>query len=160
MTVKQHQIPKLCWAIILLVGAASIFGIVGVRAGDSLYGKVVAIKGPVLVTFDYGAGNYDIRLTGIAVPRQGKSAMDAERYLAKILLNRSARLRFDGRTPEGQMMGRVYTDDPEIGIVDVGLEMVRTGFATQSEKVAEYKYGELATAMEEARARKLGVWAK
>lgn len=56
------------------------------------------------------------------------------------------------------MVGRIYTDDPEIGINDVGVELVRVGLAMPQPSYTEYKYGELTQAMNEARARKLGVW--
>jgi len=43
-------------------------------AGDSLYGKVTAVKSADVVTFAYGAGQYELRLVGIEVPRKGPIA--------------------------------------------------------------------------------------
>jgi endonuclease YncB( thermonuclease family) len=147
----------------LAVATALVLGLLvqflpAARAGDSLYGKVTAVKRADLITFDYGAGRYDIRLAGIEIPTDRISIQDATRFVAEMLLDKPARLRFDGRTAAGEMIGRIYTDDPEIGIKDVGMEMVRVGMALPSRGYTGYKYGELAQAMEEARAKKLGMW--
>ncbi len=131
---------------------------VGAHAGDSLYGTVTAVKRADLITLDYGAGSYDIRLAGVAIPDDAAIAERATQYAAKLLLNRKARLRFEGRTTDGVMVGRIYTDDPDIGINDVGLELVRAGMAVPEKDVGEYKYGELDQAVREAQSRKYGVW--
>jgi|GEM_PF-3471090 len=128
------------------------------RAGDSLYGKVTAVLRPDLVTFDYGEGSYDIRIAGIVVPENRAVAEEATNFTAQMLLAKPARMRFDGRTAEGEMIGRIYTDDPEIGIKDVGLEMVRAGLAMPKRDDRGYKYGEMTKAMRQARAKRLGVW--
>jgi endonuclease YncB( thermonuclease family) len=128
------------------------------HAGDSLYGKVTAVKRADLITFDHGAGSYDIRLAGVDIPQDRAVAQEAARFMTKLLLNKPARLRFDGRTAQGEMIGRLYTDDPNVGIKDTGMEMVRAGMAMPQRAYGGYKYGEPAQAMEEARAKKLGVW--
>lgn len=127
-------------------------------AGDSVYGKVTAIKRSDLITFDHGAGSFDVRLAGIDQPQDRRLEQEAIRFMTELLLDKPARLRFDGRTPAGEMVGRLYTDDPEIGIKDAGLELVRAGMAMPQRGYAGYKYGEAEQAMSEARAKKAGVW--
>ena len=130
------------------------------HAGDSLYGKVTAIKHANLVTIDYGSGTYDIRLAGIELPDNRAILKQATDFVSKMLLEKPARLRFEGRNPDGEMIGRIYTDDPEIGIKDVGIEMVRAGLAMPQRGYEGDKYGELAKAMEEARTKKTGIWSE
>ena len=130
-------------------------------AGDSLYGKVTAVKSADLVTFDHGAGSYDIRLAGIEVPKERGVDREAAGLTATLLLDKPARLRFEGRTAAGEMIGRIYTDDPRLGIKDVGIELVRAGMAMAGPRrpaYSAYKYGELEEAMAEARAKKVGLW--
>jgi endonuclease YncB( thermonuclease family) len=132
----------------------------GVRAGDSVYGKVTAVERVDLVVLDYGAGSYRIRLVGIEVPQDQATAEEAKQFVSRMLLNKNARLRFDGRTPEGEMVGKIYTDDPEIGIKDVGLETVRTGLVVRQPSYRGYPYGEMAAAEDEARQARRGLWSQ
>lgn len=127
-------------------------------AGDSLYGKVTAVKSANLVTFDYGAGTYDIRLIGIDVPKEGPLAAEATQFVSKMVLEKNARMRFERRTPTGEMLARLFTDDPEIGIKEVAVELLQTGLARR-QKDYDYKYGELSAAENEAREAKRGLWA-
>jgi endonuclease YncB( thermonuclease family) len=152
----------------LALAAAALLTILAIppdiraTAGDSLYGRVTAVKGANLITFDYGAGTYDVRLAGIEFPRTRTAADAATQFMTELLLNKNARLRFEGRTPDGEMVGMIFTDDPEIGILDVGVEMVRAGMvmpeAEQELEETEYKYGEMEEAMQQARNNRLGIW--
>jgi endonuclease YncB( thermonuclease family) len=56
------------------------------------------------------------------------------------------------------MMARLFTDDPEIGIKEVGVELVRAGLARR-QKGFDLKYGELAAAEKEAQGARRGLWA-
>jgi hypothetical protein len=127
-------------------------------AGDSAYGKVIAVKRADLVTFDHGAGSYDIHIAGIEVAKDDASAGEATRFMTELLLNKPARLRFDGRNSKGEMVGRLHTDDPAIGIKDAGIELVRNGLAMPQSGYRGYKYDEPGQALKDARARKLGMW--
>jgi endonuclease YncB( thermonuclease family) len=132
----------------------------GVRAGDSVYGKVTAVERADLVVLDYGAGSYRIRLVGVEVPQDRAAADEATQFVSRLLLNKNARLRFDGRTPEGEMLGKIYTDDPDLGIKDVGLETVRTGLVLRQPSYRGYPYGEMTTAEDEARQAQRGLWTR
>lgn len=130
------------------------------RGGDSLYGKVTAVKRADLITLDYGAGTYDIRLAGVVLPKNRAAAQKAREFVSKMLLNKPVRLRFDGRTAQGEMVGKIYTDDPEIGIKDVCLEMVRAGKALRDPSYTGYCYNELTVAEAEAKQAQRGIWVK
>ncbi len=134
-------------------------GAVPVSAGDSLYGKVTLVRSADLVSFDYGDGQYELRLIGIDVPREGPLATKATEFVSNLVLDKNARMRFEGRTESGEMMVRLFTDDPEIGIKEeVGVELVRSGLARR-QKDFDFKYGELAAAEKEAQGARRGLWA-
>lgn len=128
------------------------------RAGDSLYGKVTEVKSASVVTFDYGDGQYDLRLVGIEAAKEGKLAEQAVQLLKVMVLGKNARMRFEGRDKEGLMRSRLFTDDPVRGIREVSQEMVRAGLARRQDGF-DFKYGELAAAENEARTARRGLWA-
>src|SRR5213593_1087537 len=92
-------------------------------AGDSLYGTVTAVDlRAEVVRFDYGHGHghgqYAIRLAGIDVPPQ--VANKARNFVATLVLDKKARIRFEYRTRSREMVARLFTAAPVIK--DVGLE--------------------------------------
>jgi endonuclease YncB( thermonuclease family) len=123
-------------------------------AGDSLYGRVTAVKGPTLVTLDYGEGSYDIRLVGIEAPR----GEEARQFLSNLVLGKNARMRLHHRGPNNELVCRLFTDDAVIGIKEVSVLMLREGLARRIGGYDE-KYGELAAAENEAKAAGRGIWA-
>jgi len=128
-------------------------------AGDSLWGKVTEVKEATLVTLDYGSGSYPIRIVGIDAPRPGEPrAEEARQLVAGLVLGKNARMRLARRGANGEMVCRLFTDDPVIGIKEVGVELLRAGLARRQADYDE-KYGELAQAESEARAAKRGLWA-
>jgi endonuclease YncB( thermonuclease family) len=127
-------------------------------AGDSFYGKVTEVKSANLVRLESGQGGYDILIVGIDVPKEGPLAKAATQFVAKLVLGKNARMRLVGRNKNGEMVSRLFTDDPEIGIKDVGLELVRSGLA-QRQKSYDYKYHELSQAENEAQKARRGLWA-
>lgn len=143
----------------LLVFAAGLFPAL---AGDSIYGKVTEVRSADLVVLDYGKGRYDVRIIGIDVPKEGPIANEAKQFVSKLVLGKNARIRFEGRNKAGEMVSRLFTDDPEIGIKDVGLELVRAGLARRrqaDDNQLGYKYGELSAAEREAQKAQRGLWA-
>jgi len=126
-------------------------------AGDSLYGKITAVKSAQVVVLDYRTGHYNIRLVGIDVP-EGPIARQAKQFVTKLLLGKHARMRLEQRAKNGDMIARLFTDDPVLGIKDVGVELVRNGLARRQGKY-DYKYGELAAAESEAQKAARGLWA-
>ena len=79
---------KATWMDAVLVGLMSFWlGLVPAHAGDSLYGTVTEIKAPDVVTLDYGAGQYELKIVGIDVPREGPIAVKAREFVSNLLLN-------------------------------------------------------------------------
>jgi endonuclease YncB( thermonuclease family) len=153
MVVRSESTAVLLFALLILrVGSISAY------CGDSLYGKVIAVKSGNEITLDAGTGKYELRLIGIDVPKEGPVATNAVRFVSDLILQKNARMRFEGRTPNGEMMARLYTDDPAIGIKEVGVELLKAGLARR-QKDFDFKYGELAAAEKEAKKAKRGVWA-
>lgn len=149
---------KAKWISAHLLGVLLLVpGLCPVFAGDSIYGKVTEVRSADLLIFDYGGGQYELRLVGIDMP-EGPLAEQAKQLVADLVLGKNVRMRFDHRAPNGEMLSRVLTDDPVIGIKDVGVELVRAGLARR-EPQFDYKYGELSAAEREARNAQRGLWA-
>lgn len=127
-------------------------------AGDSLYGKVTAVKRGDVVTFESGDEVLDLRLRGVELPADGKLAAEAEGLVARLVLGKNARMRFEGRSADGTMWVRLFTDDPALGIREVAPELIRAGLARRQQDV-DFKYGELAAAEREAQSARRGLWA-
>jgi endonuclease YncB( thermonuclease family) len=140
--------------LILLISVYPAF------AGDSLLGKVTAVRSADVVILDYGAGQYTVRIIGIDVPTNSALAEEARQFVSKLVLDKNAQMRFESRTPNGEMLSRLYSTDP---VKDVGLELVRAGLARRKpgdESLYGYKYGELTAAEREAQRTKRGIWAE
>lgn len=147
------------WAGAAILGLLMLgMGGLPARAGDSLYGKVIAVKSGDVVTLDYGAGQYDLTLLGIELPTDKAGADRAIGLVKNLVLGKNARMRFEGRDEKGVMYVRLFTDDPVIGIKEVAQELVRAGAARKKEGF-DFKYDELAKAEAEAKAARRGIWA-
>lgn len=129
-------------------------------AGDSLVGTVTAVKSANLITLDYGAGSYEVRIVGIDVGRDAIRSRDAARSMSAMVLGKQVRLRFDGRAPNGEMIGRIWIggNQPEQPVIDVGVELVRNGLVLSQKNYREYKYGEMTRAESEAKRSQRGLW--
>ncbi|MDH3523878.1 MAG: thermonuclease family protein [Acidobacteriota bacterium] len=128
------------------------------RAGDSLYGTITEVKRADVVVLDYGEGQMELKLIGIEVPTEAAFAAQSKSFVSNLVLGKSARMRFQYRTPEGVMLVRLFTDDPVIGIKEVAVELVRAGLARRQEDY-DFKYGELTRAERDARTARRGLWA-
>lgn len=125
--------------------------------GDSVWGTVTAVPSADVVVLSYGAGQFELHIIGIDVPPQ--VAERARQFVANLVLNKSARMRFEYRDRQGRMLVRLFTDDPALGIRDVAVELLRAGLARRNPDY-DYKYGELAAAEAEARKAGAGIWAQ
>lgn len=146
------------WAIGGVLGCL-VLGVVLLPAfaGDSLYGKVTEVKAADLVVLDYGAGQYDVRIVGLDAPRAEPLASQSRDFVAKLVLGKNVRMRFEQRADNGEMVSRLFTDDPVLGIQEVGVELLKAGLA-RSQVGYEDKYGELLAAENEARLARRGLW--
>jgi endonuclease YncB( thermonuclease family) len=143
---------------LLVFLALVVAGWIPAQAGDSLYGKVTEVKSGDVVTFDAGDDQYVLRLVGIEVAKDAALAKEAVQLVSQMVLGKNARMRFEGLGKDGLMQSRLYTDDPELGIKEVSLELVRAGVARRLEGF-DFKYGELSAAESEARNARRGLWA-
>lgn len=150
----KHKVASSVLLGLLILGATPYLA----SAGDSLYGKVTTVKSADVVTFNYGAGQYIIRIAGVEAPQDGQRAKEAQEFLARLLLEKNVRIRFESRNKEGEMVARLQTDDPATGIKDVGVELMKAGLVRRKPEY-DYKYGELSAAEKEARTAKRGIWA-
>jgi endonuclease YncB( thermonuclease family) len=142
--------------LVLLAGLFPAF------AGDSVYGKVTEVRSADVVILNYGRGQYVIRIIGIDVAKEGPVAGQAKEFVAKLVLGKNARMRLGSRAENGEMVSQLFTDDPVIGIKDVGLELVRNGLARRQQGEDYqfgYKYHELTKAEIEAQRAQRGLWA-
>ena len=147
---------------LLILGA----GHLPVFAGDSVYGTVIAVRSAEVVTFDYGAGRYEVRIAGIDLSAlSAADAKQAEQIVTRLVLRKNARIRLPRRAKTGTLVAQLLTDDPVDGIKDVAIELLYLGLAKSqpgSDSRFGYKYGELKAA--EARAKTAqpprGVWAR
>jgi endonuclease YncB( thermonuclease family) len=153
------SLPKLFGSLRLGTFLATLlsFTLVGL-AGDAFDGTVTSVKRTDLVTFDYGGTTYDVRIAGIDTPEDPEVAAEAVRLVSRLLLNKNCQLRFEGYTPDGEIVGRLVADDPDIGIKDVGVELVRSGLAHPQPDYQGYKYGEMNKAESEAKDTNRGIW--
>lgn len=146
----------------LILGA----GHLQVFAGDSVYGKVVAVKSADVVIFNHGTGTYVVRIVGIVPPGPGPLANSnplakkAKQFLENLVMRKGEgiRMRLEYRNDAGEMVARLLTDDPVFGVKDVGLELVSGGWAKRQPGF-DYGFGELATAESKAKEAKLNIWA-
>src|ERR1041384_7427156 len=109
----------LCFLLLISAAGAAF-------AGDALWGIVREVKSAEVVVLDWGKGTYDVRLAGIAVPKDPAIAAAARELGAKLVLGRRAYMRLEGRDPKsGEMVSRLLQGEPPF--LDVGLELVRAG---------------------------------
>ncbi|MCX6319527.1 MAG: thermonuclease family protein [Bacteroidetes bacterium] len=123
--------------------------------GDSIYGKITEVKSPTQMQFSYDSGSYNIRLVGLIIP--DKSRVASTKFVKELVLQTNCRIRLEGRTKDNELLVRLYTDDPDKGIKEVAIELLRAGLA-QRDKNFDFKYGEMESAQLEARRAKLGIW--
>lgn len=151
------------WCQWLLLGCTGLMVLlVPAFAGDSFSGKVTEVRTAEVVVIDPGTGQYAIHIVGIDAVNQSR-AEEAKAFVSRLVLGKRARMRFVDRAPNGEMMARLFTDEPGGPIEDVGLELVRAGLARRSpgdEIRFFYKYGELSAAEREAQTARAGIWSQ
>lgn len=146
---------------VLLGCVALVLGMCGLHAlaADSIYGRVTAVRSTDVVVFNYGKGEYVLRIIGIDPPSDTARSTASRRFVSNMVLGKNVRMRLERKAPNGDLYARLYTDDPVIGIKDVGLELIRAGLARR-QPTYDGKYGEMAAAENEARTARRGVWAQ
>jgi endonuclease YncB( thermonuclease family) len=150
MTPKLRA-PVFVAFLVLAAGIPSVF------AGDSVYGTVTAVNqtGEV-VTLNYGAGTYDLRIAGIAV--DPSYTVQAKQLVEQLVLGKGARMRLVHRETGGEMISEVLTGPPHVG-TNLAVQLLRAGFARRVETYDYSKYGELKKAEDAAGSAMVGIWA-
>jgi endonuclease YncB( thermonuclease family) len=138
-----------------------------VFAGDSVYGKVVAVKSADVVIFHHGTGTYVVHIVGMVPPPPGifppplgNLSKKATLFLESLVMRKGEgiRMRLEYRIGAGEMVARLLTDDTDLGVQDVGLLLVSRGWAKRQPGF-DYGFGELAKAESLAKEAKLNIWA-
>jgi endonuclease YncB( thermonuclease family) len=138
------------------------FAFAGARAAEAkvLYGVVTAVEAPEVVVLRSDAGDVELRLFGVDAPEPGQPfAADARAFVERLVGGQQVRLRFAYRDARGEMVGRLWAGD-----LDVGLALVRAGLAwrlpdAHYKPEAKGQLDALAAADAEARAARRGLWA-
>lgn len=143
--------------LLLVTATATVTPEAAARDGDSAYGRIVDVRRADVVVFAHGPRTYTLRLAGISVSADKKSANAAMALLRALVLNRDVRVRLEAHPPDGELRARVFTADPPTAIRDVSVELVRAGLVRRQGRV-DFKYGELAAAEKEARTARRGLW--
>lgn len=133
--------------------------------GDSTYGTITAVRRSNLVVFNYGKGEYNVALVGIAVSGNNAVEARARQFLNSMVLGKRVQFRFEYRARNGEMIGRLLTTDSASAASgrpfvprDVGVELVAAGLARRQADY-DYKYQELSKAESSARTARRGLWA-
>src|SRR5689334_10767729 len=87
----------------LLIFAVSLSPAFG---GDSLYGKVTAVKSPEVVVLEVGGRQHDVRIVGIDAPQEERLASEAKQFVSSLVLGKNVRMRFERRAANGEMVAR------------------------------------------------------
>ncbi len=119
--------------------------------GEKLEGKVVAVTNGDSLTLQVDKTTYKIRLHGIDAPEKDQPfGKQSTKTLSARVLGKTVKVLSQGRGQDGRTLGIVYSD----GCVNTA--MVKGGWAWYCKEVDSKN---LATAEEEARAVKAGLWA-
>lgn len=146
MTMKKISISL----VILFLAALSV-----AWTGEPLTGKAARITdGDTFVLRTKGQGDVKVQLYGIDAPERDASyGSQAAEALSAMLKGKKIRVEEDYTDRLGRTVGHVY-----VGKKDVGLELVRQGFARYVERYAPGDAG-LPAAEAEARRHRRGMWA-
>lgn len=127
-------------------------------AGDSAYGRVIEVRSVDVVVMEFGSSRFVVRLAGVVPPKEAKFAAQGQQFVEALVRGRGARMRTEGRNNDGEMVARVFVDDPQTIVKDAGVAVVLAGLACAGATSA-YKYHELQDAQAIAKRERRGIWA-
>ena len=136
--------------------ALVLFGVLASMASTApaktIRGTITEVKEPTLLVLRHEVGEYKVRIFGLESPKSGTPlAVQAREKIEALVLGKEVRLRFKLRNNKGEMVGRLFVDDAEVGV-----ELVRAGLVKWDG--SSEKNGELEAAQQEARDGKVGLW--
>lgn len=127
--------------------------------GDVFYGTVTEVSDANKFNVDTGLDKYVVRLVGIDLATEPSLVKAGKELVTKWIAGKRIQVRFEYRNESEEMVGRVMTIyNKKDGTKDMGELLVRAGLARR-QRDFDYKCGCLATAENEARAAKVGLWA-
>lgn len=145
---------RVCLAALLL-----FFFLPTLAHADVIKGKVTGVVDGDTITLMFADGSQSqVRLAGIDAPeRDQASGMEARSFLASLVIGKSIRVEFGKRDQYGRIVGKAL-----LNARDIGLEMVRAGFAWHYRQYESEQSDEdwrlYAAAEAEARQAAKGLW--
>jgi endonuclease YncB( thermonuclease family) len=139
----------------LFVGVVCVLAISASTQNTNFTGKVVRVAdGDTFTILTDGNTQIRVRIYGIDAPETGQAYSDKSRlYLANMIAGRKVVVMVQSIDQYGRKVAKVKTDS----IADVGLEMIKAGFAWHYSYIDNTKeYGQ---AERDARAKQAGLWA-
>ena len=146
------------YVVIALAATALLSQFKLANAGDALFGSVTAVRRADLVVFKAQTREYNIRVISVEPPPQKSLADSAAQFVRRLTVGKDAQARVERRNANGELVSRLLVKIDSTQIVDIGIELVRSGLARRQSDQA-YKYGELVAAENEARRTRRGMWA-
>lgn len=152
MKIAGMLIALLCF-VIVTINVQPVF------AADSAYGTIVQVTSGDRVVMRIENDELELLIAGIDLPNDPRIADQATQFVSDLVLRKNARMRVQGPVTNGVIPVRLFTDDPDpdIGIQDVAIELVRAGLVRRQAGF-DFKYGELEAAESEARDEQRGLW--
>lgn len=130
-------------------------GIVQTQTAAEFFGAVSSVEpgGVVVVRDARGGAMRRVALSGVDVP----SGAAPQERLRSLVDGKTVNVHVGGKRRTGEIVGKVTTGGAFEEVVDVGLALVRDGYATRARGNADPRYG---AAQKEAREAGRGLWAR
>jgi endonuclease YncB( thermonuclease family) len=142
-------------------------------SGDVLEGRVVRVADGDTLTVLVGERPERVRLAGIDAPEKGQPFGERSKEgLSRLTFGKEVRVDWQKHDRYGRVVGKIWAPAPDAPCersscrrtLDVGLAQVTQGLAWHYKKYApeqsEADRGRYASAKDEARARRAGLWAE
>ena len=160
------------------VGRAVVAGVLlilgGVVRAESLLGRVVGVTdGDTVTVLDAAKAQHKVRLAGIDAPEKGQPFGErSKENLSRLVFGRDVRVDWHKKDRYGRLVGTVWVASPHAPChqrsdcaktLDAGMAQLTVGLAWHYKKYASeqdpQQRGQYAFAEEEAKARRVGLWA-
>jgi endonuclease YncB( thermonuclease family) len=156
----QRARTVLRWAIVgALAVALALFYVLSASA-EELTGKVVRVAdGDTITVLDSGNKQHKIRLMGIDAPEKGQAFGNKSRdSLASMVAGRNVTVEWHKRDRYGRLVGQVFADSHDVGLVQIERGMAWHYKAYEREQRPEHAQA-YAGAEVESKAARRGLWA-
>lgn len=145
----------------MLLSVAFISLLAGGAAADTLSGRVVGVTdGDTITVLDASRQQHKVRLAGIDAPEKSQAfGQRAKQHLSQLVFGRPVTIEGSKLDRYGRLIGKVLV----VGI-DANLQQVKAGLAWHYKKYANEQSPSdrviYAQAEDEARSRRIGLWAE